>query len=176
MLFAITVPVSIPPTETVSNADHIQEENTMKILIATDGSEFSNAAVKEYCRFFKYTAQAEVKIVSVFEDVYGVGMEPCPLPPEYYQQIHDVAKQQAECFANDAVRVLQENRGDQEIAVTIDILRGKPGREIVRLAEAWRADLIVVGAHGRGFWGRLLGSVSDAVAHHAPCSVLVVRS
>jgi nucleotide-binding universal stress UspA family protein len=148
----------------------------MKVLIATDGSEFSNAAVKEYCRFFKFTAQAEVKIVSVFEEVYGVGMEPCPLPAEYYQEIHDLAKQQAECFAKDAAQLLEDNRGDQEVAVTTEILRGNPGREIIRLAGEWRPDLIVVGAHGRGFWGRLLGSVSDAVVHHAPCSVLVVRS
>ncbi len=53
---------------------------------------------------------------------------------------------------------------------------GDPGQAIVEIAEDWHSDLIVVGSHDRGFWSRaLLGSVSDAVVHHAPCSVLVVE-
>ena len=53
---------------------------------------------------------------------------------------------------------------------------GRPAQFIVDAAKEFEADMIIVGSHGRGFWGKLtLGSVSDAVVHHAPCSVLVVR-
>jgi nucleotide-binding universal stress UspA family protein len=54
-------------------------------------------------------------------------------------------------------------------------MNGPAAKEIIDKAERWRADLIVVGSHGYGFWGRLLGSVSNYVVHNAPCSVLVVR-
>jgi nucleotide-binding universal stress UspA family protein len=53
---------------------------------------------------------------------------------------------------------------------------GDPATAICQAAEEWRADLIVVGSHGRGGVGRvLLGSVADAVARHAACPVLIVR-
>jgi nucleotide-binding universal stress UspA family protein len=48
---------------------------------------------------------------------------------------------------------------------------------ILEAADQFGADLLIVGSHGRGFWGRLtLGSVSDAVVHHAKYPVLVVRT
>jgi nucleotide-binding universal stress UspA family protein len=54
---------------------------------------------------------------------------------------------------------------------------GDPPRAILKEAAAWPADLIVVGSHGRSGLERvLLGSVSDRVVRHAPCSVHVVRS
>ncbi len=57
--------------------------------------------------------------------------------------------------------------------MTIEI----PKESIVEEAQKWSADLIVLGSHGYGFWERmLLGSVSNAVVHHAPCSVLIVRN
>lgn len=50
-----------------------------------------------------------------------------------------------------------------------------PGLAICDLAKTWKADLIVVGSHQRkGFSEMILGSVSNYVLHHAPCSVLVV--
>lgn len=53
---------------------------------------------------------------------------------------------------------------------------GSPGREICHQAQQWRADLIIVGRRGRsGVIEALLGSVSNDVIHHAPCSVLVVQ-
>ena len=51
----------------------------------------------------------------------------------------------------------------------------QPGPAICELADRWNADVIVVGSHGRKGLGELfLGSVSNYVVHHAPCSVFVV--
>ena len=53
---------------------------------------------------------------------------------------------------------------------------GTPNEQILREAERWAADLIVVGSHGaRGFRQFLIGSVSEYVAMHASCSVEVHR-
>jgi nucleotide-binding universal stress UspA family protein len=54
---------------------------------------------------------------------------------------------------------------------------GTPSDEIVKAAEEWSADLLVIGSHGRGGNQRaLLGSVAEAVMRHAPCPLVVVRS
>lgn len=53
---------------------------------------------------------------------------------------------------------------------------GEPGRNICELARTWQADLIVMGRRGcSGFSEFLLGSVSNYVLHHAPCSVLILQ-
>ena len=57
------------------------------------------------------------------------------------------------------------------------IVEGRPAQMIVEAAIGWKADLIVVGSHGRGGFKRLaLGSIAELVMRHAPCPVLVVRS
>lgn len=54
---------------------------------------------------------------------------------------------------------------------------GVPGSEICELASNWSADLILVGSRGlQGLKEMFLGSVSNYVTHHAPCSVLIVRT
>lgn len=61
--------------------------------------------------------------------------------------------------------------------VTMAVLVGVPKRAILEEAERFGADVIVVGSHGHGMLERfLLGSVSQAVALHATCSVEIVRS
>ena len=56
------------------------------------------------------------------------------------------------------------------------VREGDPRSAIVDEADEWRADLIVVGSHGRtGVKRWLLGSVAQAIVGHAPCSVEVVR-
>jgi len=60
--------------------------------------------------------------------------------------------------------------------ISTDVLFGSPDSRIVETAEEMEADLIVIGSHGYNAWERLLlGSVSNSVVHHAPCSVLVAR-
>lgn len=61
--------------------------------------------------------------------------------------------------------------------VHYEVRRGSPPKEIIDAAVDWSAELILLGAHGqRGCPTNLMGSVSRAVAHHAPCSVEIVRS
>lgn len=145
----------------------------MKILVATDGSEYSSYAVKEFCRLFPERSDLQIKVVSAYEEQYVLAAEPFSVPAEYYQQMVDTEKTQAGHFAASAAEIIRECDGDLDL--TIKIMKGPPEKEIVELAEEWGADLIVVGSHGRGFIGRMIGSVSDAVVHHAPCSVLVIR-
>ncbi len=60
--------------------------------------------------------------------------------------------------------------------VTSSVEEGDPREVILNSADTWNADLIMVGSHGRkGFDRLLVGSVSEAVARHARCSVEIVR-
>jgi nucleotide-binding universal stress UspA family protein len=147
----------------------------MKIMIATDGSAYSKAAVEECCKLIVDPVNTEVKILSVYENVYAIAAEPFAISAAYYQDLTDAAKNQATNFVNDAEGILQAYFPDKGLRVTTGTMNGPPEQQIVEAAKDWNADMIVVGSHGRGFWGRLVGSVSDAVVHHAPCSVLVVR-
>lgn len=54
---------------------------------------------------------------------------------------------------------------------------GSPGRQICETARLWNADLVVTGRRGHtGLSELFLGSVSNYILHHAPCSVLIVQS
>jgi nucleotide-binding universal stress UspA family protein len=71
---------------------------------------------------------------------------------------------------------LVERGLDLGVPVTFLVWTGDPGESIVEAAAAEGVDMVVVGAHLRGAISRLLiGSVSEHVARHAPCPVLIVR-
>ena len=147
----------------------------MRILLATDGSEFSASAVKKFCELFGDKAGLEVKIVSVFEEDYVLAAEPFAVSSELYREVSAAAEQQSNRSCTSAAELIRRGCGNGSLEIAHEVVKGNPEQVIVEIARSWGADLIVVGSHGRGFWGRLLGSVSDAVVHHAPCSVLVVR-
>ena len=76
-----------------------------------------------------------------------------------------------------AVQALVERARGAGARATFLVWQGDPGPTILSAAKAERADLIVIGTHGReGVSRLLLGSVSDHVVRHARCPVLVVRS
>jgi K+-sensing histidine kinase KdpD len=69
-----------------------------------------------------------------------------------------------------------ERLRDSGLNATPILKEGDPKSRIIDLATEWHADLIVLGSHGRKSLNRfLMGSVSEAVARHAPCSVEIVR-
>jgi nucleotide-binding universal stress UspA family protein len=78
--------------------------------------------------------------------------------------------------ARERLRELGRKLRESRPAVTAEVLRGDPASSIIASAQEQTADLVILGSHGEGGIDRwLLGSVSERVARHAPCSVLVVR-
>ena len=98
------------------------------------------------------------------------------LSADYIAELDEESKKLAQEAASHAEAEIRRKLPDIGANLTTSVEVGPPAQVIVEEAEDWGADLIVVGSHGYGFWQRaLLGSVSNAVVHHAPCSVLVVR-
>src|SRR5262245_22470054 len=149
----------------------------MKILVATDGTKQGEAAI-EMLRRFKVSEPDEVKVISVVDmavplaiDVYGGYL---PDTTELEKAARNNAERVLETAMSTARNILG---GDDGMTVSGEVLFGSPESRIVETAEEMHADLIIVGSHGYNRWERLLlGSVSDSVVHHAPCSVLVVRT
>ena len=146
----------------------------MKILLAIDGSTYSDAAIQEVIDR-TWPADSEVKIVSAVEPAYLPAAEPWAVAPTYYGELDKVAQERAEAAVTAASGKLAAVP-DKGLVVTTATPTGSPKQVILDVAEEWGADLIVLGSHGYGAWNRiLLGSVSNAVATHAKCSVEIVR-
>lgn len=149
----------------------------MKILIATDGSDFSKAAIEKACEMLVRGNNNSIEIIAVYEEVASTGTEPFGVSIEYVREMENVAREQTTKFAGEAEEAIRARFANSSVQITTKIVKGtSAGRAIVEEAQTWAADLIVLGSHGYGFWGRaLLGSTSDKVIHLAPCSVLIVR-
>lgn len=151
----------------------------VKILVATDGSDYSRAAIEKCCRIIAKPEETSVKIVSAVQVILSVATEPLPLPLSggYIQQADTAIRKQAMSHLTEAKEMISRQFPDSDLNILTEVLNGSAGKAIVEAAQDWGADLIVVGSHGYGFWNRVLvGSVSMAVVHHALCSVMVVRT
>ncbi|OYX83586.1 MAG: hypothetical protein B7Y83_10970 [Flavobacteriales bacterium 32-34-25] len=146
----------------------------MKILLATDGSKYSKAAVDEVANRL-FPPKTEVYIVSVYERMSLINtLEPMGVSHEYYAEVDHNAFKGAEKITESAAKILRNKNPD--LIVTTMVIGGSPKSAILKEAETFGADLIIVGSHGHGvIEGFLLGSVSQAVALHAKCSVEIVR-
>jgi nucleotide-binding universal stress UspA family protein len=146
----------------------------MKILLATDGSDYSKAAVNSVAER-PWPEGSEVKIISAMEIPYAPTTEAWVLPSGYYTELDRVARGQAEAAVKDAVGRIESGKASG-LEIITKIISGSAREVILDEAERWDADLIVLGSHGYSGWQRLLlGSVSHAVATHAHCSVEIVR-
>jgi nucleotide-binding universal stress UspA family protein len=146
----------------------------MKILLATDGSDHSKAAVNSVAER-PWPEGSEVKIVSATEITNVPTTEAWALPGSYYAELDVAAKARAEAAVKDAVERIKAGK-NPGLKITTEVKNGHAKEVILDEAERWGADLIVLGSHGYSAWQRfLLGSVSHAVATHAHCSVEIVR-
>lgn len=148
----------------------------MKILIAVEDSEFGKAAVEKICEMLGDPKNAEIRIVSAYEMPPLPSHQPFVISPDDVRRIERELRDAAEKTVTEAAAEIRQKFPALAKNLTTETAAGSPARFIVEEAEQWAADLVVVGSHGYGFWKRAwLGSVSNSVVLHAPCSVLVVR-
>ncbi|HEY0657400.1 MAG TPA: universal stress protein [Pyrinomonadaceae bacterium] len=156
----------------------------MKLLIAYDGSSYSEAALDDLQRA-GLPDEAEALIISVAE----VWLPPPPENESLHEYAADLqthhqpfkgwetgakAVTEVETFANHAQKRLQQNFPRWK--VTSEATYGSPAWEILSRAADFKPDLIVAGSQGRSAISRLLlGSVSQKVLTEAHCSVRVAR-
>ena len=146
----------------------------MKLLFATDGSAYSQTALEEIANR-PYPPESSVRIISIIDNiVFTPGNAPMGAMNEYYAEAGRMAMAKAKDNIENAEKVLQMK--NPALAITTAIMNGSPKSVILEEAEKFEVDLIIVGSHGYGAVKRfLLGSVSQAVASHAKCSVEIVR-
>ena len=144
----------------------------MNILVAIDDSKFSEAAANAVIAQAK-TNGTEVRLLHVLEPfptalAEKIGSREAPDFPSARLKLRDQA--------TDLLTKTTEKFRSARFKTSYFVEEGDAREVILEYAQRWPADLIVVGSHGRKGMNRfLMGSVSEAVARYARCSVKVVR-
>jgi nucleotide-binding universal stress UspA family protein len=144
----------------------------MRIIVATDGSEYAKAAIESVASR-PWPRGSMGRVISIPEPYMLLGQFP-------YFELKEIEKLNAAAL-EDATRYAQAgaeilSKAGLKATAETPLPRDSDAREIVNEAERWQSELVVLGSHGRRGFDRLtMGSVSEHVAMHAPCSVEVIR-
>lgn len=143
----------------------------MRVLIPIDGSECSKAAV-DYVKERPWHKDDTFLLVHVVEPIpvdIGIAYIPGAYTPD-----DGAAFTQSEAL----LKVVEgELKSTLTNSIEYKVIAGPAKAEIVDLAAEWKADLIIMGSHGRkGFNRLLLGSVTEDVMKSSTCSVTIVKS
>ena len=138
-----------------------------KVLVATDFSELSAAAM-EYAKMFAAKFEAKVYLVHV------VDTAPLIRPdggPDFLTVSHEIDEDATKELKRFAAKYLGSLR-----KLELIICEGDPRKEIVKLVEKEKIDLIVMATHGRtGLAQVILGSVAERVVQDSPVPVVMVK-
>ncbi len=142
------------------------------IVVGTDGSQTAGEAVRQAADLAK-SVGAKVHLVSAYEPVSGTRLreEQQDVPRDLEWMVN--AKEDV----NATLKEASERLSEEGVDVDTFAREGDPADAILDVAEEQGADLIVVGNKGMtGAKRFLLGSVPNKVSHHAPCSVMIIRT
>ncbi|HKR62078.1 MAG TPA: universal stress protein, partial [Pyrinomonadaceae bacterium] len=146
------------------------ENEGMRILLATDGSEYSDAAARSIAKR-PWSNGSQIRVVSAA----GISFPTVDLSyttGPLNEQVRQVSIDQAKDAVAEATRILEPTG----LVTSSEVVLGNPKTRLLDEATEWKADLIVAGSHGRrGISRVLLGSVAEGVAMRAHCSVEVIR-
>ena len=160
----------------VVRANPRREASRFRVLLAVDGSEGSQNAARSIAGR-PWPAGTEVRVLSAVElglTALQAAFEIPALDAAHLEEQRGRAMERAQKAIAMARGILEP--AGLRVSESISVLVAHPKEIILDEASGWAADLIVLGSHGyRGIDRFLLGSVSEGVATHAPCSVEIVR-
>jgi nucleotide-binding universal stress UspA family protein len=142
------------------------------IVVGTDGSDTAKEAVRQAVELAR-SVGAELLLVSAYQPVsrVNVNRESRDVPADVQWMVS--AREDVATLLSEAAATAQA----AGVAAQTFERQGDPADAILDVAEERDADLIVVGNKGMtGAKRFLLGSVPNRVSHHAPCSVLIIRT
>lgn len=146
----------------------------MRILLATDGSEYGDEAAAQCGELISGAENIVVKIITVSDYIVDFESEDFVSEDEFLELLEKEIKRKSAEILAEAERIVRYK--NETVEIEKEFFIGTAKKLIIAEADRWKPDLMIVGSHGYGFLKRsLIGSVSDALVHHAPCSVLVVR-
>ena len=142
------------------------------IVVGTDGSDTATQAVRQAIELAR-SVGARIELVSAYEPVSDARLreESIVVPEDLQWMINP--REDVEATLEEAAREVRA----AGVEVEVFARQGDPADAILDVAEERGSDLIVIGNKGMtGAKRFLLGSVPNKVSHHAPCSVLIVRT
>ncbi|MBA3327255.1 MAG: universal stress protein [Solirubrobacterales bacterium] len=142
------------------------------IVVGTDGSDTAREAVKQAIMLASAVG-ARIELVSAYEPVSDARLreEAVQVPDDLQWMVNP--REDVDGTLSEAAAEIREAGVD----VGVFPRQGDPADAILDVAEERDADLIVVGNKGMtGAKRFLLGSVPNRISHHAPCSVLIIRT
>ena len=142
------------------------------IVVGTDGSETAGEAVRQATQLARIVG-ARLHVVSAYEPTGSARLpEERERVPEEMQWMVNPREDVERALTGAA-----ESTGSEGVEVLTYARQGDPADAILDVAEEQKADLIVVGNKGMtGAKRFLLGSVPNKVSHHAPCTVMIIRT
>ncbi|PMB49784.1 universal stress protein [Fischerella thermalis CCMEE 5201] len=153
-----------------------------KILIALDCSEMGKHVFGQGFALAKMTGGSLLLLHVLSSEEEGSPYLPVSTfdyYPGMWEQVSESHQQEWDKWKNKGVEMLQSfcaQANTADVNAEFRQIPGTPGRVICDLAASWGADLIIIGRRGHSGLAELfLGSVSNYVLHHAPCSVHVVQ-
>lgn len=150
----------------------ISPENIHRILIAVDDSPYSDQAVK-YGVLLAKNLGSKITLVHVDEIPISSPYSADPLLNETPAMIPELMHIQEEA-SKLLFKKIKEQHGDIVEMSTVTKI-GRAQDEILSVADDCKADMIILGTHGRtGFDHFISGSVSESVARKAKCPVLII--
>ena len=152
-----------------------------RILVAVDRSERNTSVFDSAVSLAKTTGATLMLLHVLSEDEADYPILPTyayyPMLDEQNYDVYQKKLTEYKQWGIDFLQNLTEKATEAGVDTEYTQVSGNPGRTICELAHTWEADLILVGSRGlKGLKEMFLGSVSNYITHHAPCSVLIVRT
>lgn len=155
----------------VARSPRKESDSPVRIIIGMDGSSFADRAVNAVAER-SWPKESEVRLVTAVDTVMQLGIDPGTPSVVKWVEADTGWELIEKAFEASAEKLRRTG-----LSASVCIKKGSPQHVLIKEAESWGADMVFVGAKGmRGIDRILLGSVSEAVAARAPCSVEVVRS